>query len=115
MTTTFSVDSPRCNQRTRIFAEKDGSTIKIRLDTTCPRVKEYGETLGEISIRDLAQPILKNPIYVIASSKLGPECVVPCAVVSAAWTEAGMVARSILNRFPSTCFTYEGSSMKNYE
>ncbi|MBC7127283.1 MAG: hypothetical protein ABC585_07005 [Candidatus Methanosuratincola petrocarbonis] len=110
MTTSFSVNSPRCDQRTQIVAEKEGSAIKIRLNTTCPRVKAYGDSLGEISINDLAQPILKNPIYVIASSKLGPECVVPCAVVSAAWTEAGMVARSILNRFPSTCFTYEGSS-----
>jgi len=80
------------------------------INTTCPRVKAYGEALAEINIKDLAQPILKNPIYVIASSNLGPECVVPCAVVSAAWTEAGMVAKSILNRFPSTCFTYEGSS-----
>ncbi|MEN3035273.1 MAG: hypothetical protein ABC537_03115 [Candidatus Methanosuratincola sp.] len=110
MTTTFSVNSPRCDRRTQIVAEKDGSAIKIRLNTTCPRVRDYGESLGEIRINDLTQPILKNPIYVVASSKLGPECVVPCAVVSAAWTEAGMVARSILNRFPSTCFTYEGSS-----
>jgi hypothetical protein len=110
LTTTFSVNSPRCDQRTQIIAEKVGSAIKISLNTTCPRVKAYGESLCEIGINELAQPILKNPIYVVASSKLGPECVVPCAVVSAAWTEAGMVARSILNRFPSTCFTYEGSS-----
>ncbi|MBC7121075.1 MAG: hypothetical protein H5T33_05840 [Candidatus Methanosuratus sp.] len=110
MPTLFSVDSPRCDQRTQIIAEKEDSVIKIRINTTCPRVKAYGEALGEVRVRDLAQPILKNSIYIVASSNLGPECVVPCAVVSAAWTEAGMVAKSILNRFPSTCFTYEGTS-----
>ncbi|MDI9644932.1 MAG: hypothetical protein QFX35_06920, partial [Candidatus Verstraetearchaeota archaeon] len=81
----------------------------LRIETTCPRVKKYAEQLQGVRITDLAQPILKNPVYVIASSTIGPECVVPCAVISATWTEAGMVARSILNRYPSTCFTYEAS------
>lgn len=108
MTTVFSVDSGRCDHKSQITAERNGNIIAVKIESTCQRVRAYGLALGEVSIKDLAQPILKNPIYTVASQNLGPECVVPCAVVSATWTEAGMVAKSLLRKYRNTCFTYEG-------
>ena len=110
MPTSFSVDSGRCGHKTEIATERKGTKIVVNITTTCPRVKAYAEALKEVDMRHLVNPIMTNQIYTVASSNLGPECVVPCAVVSAAWTEAGMVARSLLNKYKSTCFTYEGGS-----
>ena len=108
MATSFLVDSPRCGHKTEIRAARSGKTIGIEIVSTCPRVKAYAEVLSEVALKDVAKPILSNPVYTSASAAVGPECVVPCAVVSAVWAEAGMVARSLLIRYPNTGFTYTG-------
>ncbi len=87
---------------------RTGKIVGIEITSTCPRVRAYAEVLTEVAVKDLGKPILENPIYTSASPIVGPECVVPCAVVSAAWTEAGMVARSLLRIFPHTGFVYDG-------
>ena len=108
MSTSFSVDSPRCDHTTEIKTTRTGKTVAVEITSTCPQVAAYAKALTEVALKDLGKPILDNPIYTTASPTVGPECVVPCAVVSATWAEAGMVARSLLRRFPHTGFVYDG-------
>jgi len=110
MPTLFSVDSGRCGRESQVVAElMKGGKIKVTITSTCPEVKRYGENFKEVEIKDIAKPAPVNPIYTVAaSSGVGPECLVPCAVVSATWTEAGMVSKNLLARFSTMCMKYEG-------
>jgi hypothetical protein len=110
MPTSYSVDSGKCGHKTEITVALKDAKMMINITSTCPGVKKYSEALKEISMRDLMTPMTANPIYVAASSKVGPDCAVPCAVVNAAWTEGGMVLRSLLNKYNSICITYKGGS-----
>ena len=108
MPTVFSVDSGRCDRRSRIKTEMaGGGKIKVTIVSTCPDVRKYAEKMKELSIRDIAKSILENPIYQTASGTVGPECLVPCALVSAAWTEAGMVSKNLLKRYNNMCIRFE--------
>ena len=109
MTTVFTVDSGRCGWKTRIVAEAgEKGMIKLEITSTCKNIQRFGEKFKEINIRDLAKPILVNPVYLAASGTVGPECIVPPAVINASWTEAGMIARSLLKQYPTQILKYEG-------
>ena len=108
MTTIFSVDSGRCAHKTKVKADVlAGGKIAVSIETSCENVKKYSELLKEVNTRDLLKPIITNPIYVVASGAVGPECPVPCAVVSCTWTEAGMVSKNLLKQFRNMCISYE--------
>jgi hypothetical protein len=108
MTTVFSVDSGRCSKKTIIKANAAaGGKIAVKIETNCENIKRYSEVLKEVSIKDFTNPIISNPIYITASSTgVGPECLVPCAVVSTVWTEAGWVSKNLLKQFKHACITY---------
>jgi hypothetical protein len=108
MPTIFSVDTGRCGHKATVKAEiANGGKINITITSTCEMVKRYGNLLKVIDVKDLAKHIVNNPVYTAASSTVGPECLVPCAVISATWTEAGMISKNLLKRYPSSCFRYE--------
>jgi len=109
--TTFAVTTI-CNHRTNITAELVGSKIKVDMESTCPRIKKYAETLREIRLKEINNLIQEHPIYVKASaSHIDPNCLVPCGVAFCAWTEAGMVSKNLLSRYPSQCVTYSSGSV----
>jgi Family of unknown function (DUF6951) len=110
MPTSYSVDSGKCGHKTAITVALNDTKMTINITSTCPGVKKYSEALKEISKRDLMTPMVANPIYLAASSRVGPDCAVPCAVINAAWVEGGMVARSLLDKFGSICIAYKGGS-----
>jgi len=114
MPTVFLVDSGRCGWKTRIKAElASGGKIMVAIDSTCANVKKYGEALKEVSMRDIGKPIMTNPVYIAANGTVGPECLVPCAVISTVWTEAGLVSKNLLKRFSSMCITYDAGAEGN--
>ena len=108
MPTVFSVDPGRCSQKTEVRAEiAEGGKIKVRITSSCKNVQRYSEKLTEVSIKDISKPILSNPIYIAANSSIGPECLVPCGVVAAVWTEGGMISKNLLKNYPNSCVKYE--------
>jgi len=98
MTTVFEVKSSICSNTTTIVAEKiDSARIAISLETSCPKIKEYSEQIRELKFFDICKGFTENPIYVIAASTpLTPNCLVPCGVVMAAWTEVEMMSKNLL-------------------
>jgi len=112
MTSVFKVDSGRCDKRTTITAETAGpGRILIKISTNCAQVKLFGEALGELGIKDLTKHMMTNPVYVAADRTVGPECLVPCGVISAAWTEAGLVSKNLLKRYGTMSIDYVGESL----
>jgi len=98
MTTVFEVKSSICSNTTTIVAEKiDSDRIAISLETTCQKIKEYSEQIKELSLIEICKGFTENPIYIRAdSAHLTPDCLVPCGVVMATWTEVGMMSKNLL-------------------
>ncbi len=111
ITTVFTSESLRCAHRTRIAAEMKGQgKISIDITSSCKDVQQYAKLMTEIGTRDIAKKIIENPVYLTASKTVGPECLVPCAVISAVWAEAGLVSKNLLKRFDTMCIKYEGEN-----
>lgn len=107
MTTTFTADNMRCGHKTKIVAElMQGGRISVKISSSCKDVQRYAGALTEVQIRDIAKKILENPVYSTASPYVGPECPVPCAVVSAVWTEAGLVSKNLLRKYDTIAIKY---------
>lgn len=110
MTTTFTTDSMRCDHKTKIVAEmKEGGKISIAITSSCRDVQHYAKAMREVQARDIAKNILENPVYVAASSTVGPECPVPCAVISAIWAEGGLISKNLLKKYDTITIKYEES------
>lgn len=108
MTTTFTTDSMRCDHKTRIVAEaKNGGKIAVAITSSCKDVQQYGKLMKEVQVREMAKKILENPVYVAASSTVGPECPVPCAVISAVWAEGGLISKNLLKKLDTITIKYE--------
>jgi len=109
MVSVYTVDSGRCSHKTQIIAELgQNGIVSLCITSTCPSVRKYGEKLKEIHVKDLAKPTLRNPAYSVANGTVGPECAVPSAVVNASLTEAGMISKNLLNKYPLVTIKYEG-------
>ncbi len=107
MTTKFVVESHVCNHMTTITSEMKDNKVTIKVDSTCKKIADYSKGLSPMGFRDLMKTFCDNPIYIIASSNhIDPNCLVPCGISYCAWTEAGMVAKSLLARFDHQCIRY---------
>lgn len=108
MPTSFIFESSLCGHKSRATATASGTGIALALESSCPLLRDYGKSLGTIKIKDLAKRICENPIYIKATEgNVHPNCIVPCGVAMCAWAEAGLVSKSLLEKFPSQCITYQ--------
>lgn len=83
--------------------------IGVEIDSTCKMVNEYSALIKEISLKEIARAMMNNPIYIRASEvRIHPNCLVPCGVAYATWTEAGMIAMSLLSHHKSQCIVFKG-------
>ncbi|MEJ5292937.1 MAG: hypothetical protein WHS82_04985 [Candidatus Methanosuratincola sp.] len=108
--TTFLLDSTVCNHKSRVVATFDAGAILFAVESSCPLVKEFARALSSspLKVRDITKKICENPIYIKATeNSLHPNCIVPCGVAMCAWTEAGLVSKTLLERFPAQCVRYE--------
>ncbi len=87
-----------CSKTTRVTAElqPDGDTIKIRIASDCPHVKEYAQLLGDtIHTADavewrgsrIVDPDIRQPLSIT--------CLLPNAIFNAAWIELGMLSKHL--------------------
>jgi hypothetical protein len=109
---TFSADSNICGHRTSITAKKKANyIIDVEIDSTCKIVNDYAVLIKEIPMKEIGRVMVANPIYVKASeAHIHPNCLVPCGVAFASWTEAEMIARSLLSHHKSQCIVFQRAS-----
>jgi len=108
MATTFTIDSPRCDHKAKIVTEmKSNGRISVTITSSCKNIQRYAEIMTEVKTTDIFKKILENPVYVTASSVVGPECMVPSTIISALWAEAGFVAKSLLKKCDKIVIKYE--------
>lgn len=81
------------------------------MTSTCKMVNDYASLITEIPMRDIGKVMIKNPIYIKASeARIHPNCLVPCGVAFATWTEADMIAQSLLQNHKSQCIEFQRTS-----
>jgi hypothetical protein len=105
---TFTVDSSICGHNTSITAKKTVNyIIGIEMESTCKLVNDYASMIKEIPMKEIGRIMINNPIYIKASeARIHPNCIVPCGVAFAAWTEADMIAKSLLSHHKSQCIEF---------
>jgi hypothetical protein len=80
-------------------AENTATMIRIHMTTDCDHVKKYSELLGDtISIMDCMDYRTSRVFSDDIRLGLSLPCLVPSAVMNAAWMEAGMLSKSIAKK-----------------
>ncbi|TFG55797.1 MAG: hypothetical protein E4H30_06400 [Methanomassiliicoccus sp.] len=76
-----------------VTTNEDGN-YDVQIATSCPNVKEFGEGLTDLTMEDLVDKVNSRIINRYRNVTMSANCAVPSGVLSAAWLDAGMIARS---------------------
>lgn len=98
MSSSIKVNMRTCSKTTKVTAElqPDGDTIRIRIASDCPHVREYAEKLGgEIHLSDVADIRGSRVVDPDVRIPLSVPCLVPVAVLDAGWMEVGMLSKHL--------------------
>ena len=97
MPSKVKVNMRTCSKTTMVTAEmlEDGETIKIHLATNCDHIKEYAKLLGDtISLNDCMDYASSKVFADDIRMGLSMPCLVPSAIMNAAWMEVGMLSKN---------------------
>ncbi len=84
-----------CEKITEIRALDNGDgTFSIQVDSPCPNVREFARTLEVLTMDDLTDKTSSRVLDRMRTTKMSANCLVPAGILSAAWVEAGLIARS---------------------
>jgi len=88
---TVNVDMGFCGNAHKVTVSRraDGD-FDVIIDTTCGNIRAYGMLLKKMTINDIMGS--SSPAFSSDKMKLiTPGCLVPSAVMTAAWMEVGMI------------------------
>ncbi|MGE4274579.1 MAG: hypothetical protein AB7E27_00785 [Candidatus Methanomethylophilaceae archaeon] len=95
MTSRVRVHMNLCDQVSTITAStNERGNYDIHIDTACENVKEFAEGLTDLSLEDLIDKKNSRIVNRYREVRMSANCAVPSGVLSAAWLEAGMIAKS---------------------
>ncbi len=68
--------------------------FKTSVETDCVNVREFFEKLGTLTMSDLTDKKGSKVWGTFANCRMSPNCLVPAAVLDAAWMEAGLMSKN---------------------
>jgi hypothetical protein len=68
--------------------------FKVQAETDCKNVREFFDKLGTPSLSDLTNKKERKVWQCFNDSRMSPNCLVPAAVLDAAWMEAGLLSKT---------------------
>lgn len=84
-----------CDNRSNIeVSMTDDGDFEIKATSTCPKVERFVNGLNPLSMTDLTDKTESKVFREFVISDMSANCLTPSAVLTAAWVEAGMIARS---------------------
>ena len=86
-----------CGKVTTVVAElqEDGETIKISIASNCDNIKQYSKMLGDtITLEDCTDYRTSKVFADDIRFGLSMPCLVPSAIMNAAWMEVGMLSKN---------------------
>lgn len=95
MSSTVRVKSNICAKTSKITVTmNDEGSFDVSIKSDCENIKNYAPGISVLSMDDLVD---KNQSIVIKNyqnTSMSANCMVPSAVLSAAWMEAGLISKS---------------------
>jgi hypothetical protein len=78
----------------------------VAAETDCENVREFIDALGKLSLTDLSDKKSSKVWEVFKNVRMSANCLVPAAVMDAAWMEAGMLSKNRAQSCGSKCILY---------
>ena len=78
----------------------------VMAETDCENVREFIDALGKLSITDLSDKKASKVWEIFKNVRMSANCLVPAAVMDAAWMEAGMLSKNRAQSCGSKCILY---------
>jgi len=78
----------------------------VTVETDCDNVREFIDALGKLSMTDLSDKKASKVWEIFKNVRMSANCLVPAAVMDAAWMEAGMLSKSRAQSCGSKCILY---------
>lgn len=95
MTSRVRVHMNICDKVSTITVEtNENGNYDVKIASACANVKEFAEGLTDLTIEDLVDKQNSRIINRYREVKMSANCAVPSGTLSAAWLEAGMIAKS---------------------
>jgi len=99
MTSKVRVNMFPCENRTEIEVRmNDDGECVAKATSTCPKAVRYINGLGPLSLTDLAYKPDSKIFRDFVNSEMSANCLVLSGLLTAAWVEAGMIARSMTKK-----------------
>ena len=88
-----------CDNRSNIEVRMtDDGYFEVKATSTCPKAERFLNGLSPLSMTDLTDKAESRVFQEFVRSDMSANCLAPSAVLTAAWVEAGMIARSNIKK-----------------
>ncbi|OPX64720.1 MAG: hypothetical protein A4E30_00491 [Methanomassiliicoccales archaeon PtaB.Bin215] len=99
MTSKVKVSMFPCENTSLIEAAKnDNGDYELRITSSCQKAVRFMEGLGPLTILDLTDTASSKVFRNFIDSDMSANCLLLPGVMTAAWVEAGMIARSMVKK-----------------
>ncbi len=84
-----------CDKITKVCVSlRDDGDLDVKVRSNCDHVRQYANGLEVISIQDVTELGVSRLYEPERRAKASATCLVPSAIINAAWMELGMLSRS---------------------
>jgi hypothetical protein len=80
--------------------------FEVRAETDCENVREFIDALGRLNLTDISDKKASKVWDIFKNVRMSANCLVPAAVMDAAWMEAGMLSKNLAQSCGSKCILY---------
>jgi hypothetical protein len=107
MTSKVEVNMTVCGKRHEITVKMTPDLeFVVMAETDCENVREFIDALGKLSLVDLSDKKASKVWEIFKNVRMSANCLVPAAVMDAAWMEAGMLSKNLAQSCGSKCILY---------
>jgi hypothetical protein len=96
-----------CENKTEITAQQtEDMNFNLTATSTCAKAQRFIEGLGPLTVADLSEKKESKVFRDFIASDMSANCLVPSGALTAAWVEAGMIARSNARKGRTLCVEF---------
>ena len=99
LTSKVRVNMFPCDNKSEIeVSSTDDGDYVVKVTSSCPKAVKFVEGLGILSLTDLTDKKESKIFRNFIDSDMSANCLLLSGVMTAAWVEAGMIARSLARK-----------------
>ena len=107
MTSKVRVKMIPCGNKSEIeVSSTDDGDYLVKVVSTCKKAEKFVEGLGPLSLTDLTDKKESKIYKTFITSDMSANCLLLSGVLTAAWVEAGMIAKSVTKKGVPLCIEF---------